>query len=165
MEGGLILEGVIFGSTDNPTYLYDMKDRDRIEINGEWYVREHTLICNDVKRVAAVDPSDLVFSKVITYEEGSFCFEACHLTQESGAPYGEEIVGPFGGMYVKFIDKRIERRDQWVDYAIDNGHFFTGVLEENPDTISECHKIMNQEQLDSFTALLRYIDESKWAEI
>ena len=56
-------------------------NKDRIQINGKWYVAEQP------EEDAKFDPGDLTYFRGAVYETDSSCFEFTNLTNEEGKPY------------------------------------------------------------------------------
>lgn len=125
--------------------------KDRIQINGKWYVAEQPE--EDIK----FNPGDLTYFRGAVYETDSSCFEFTSLTNEEGKPYGGDV-----SFSVEYTDKRFEYRKDWkVDYW-DNVNWFNGLIRGNPDSLPELESSVSKEDAKLFIEALRYLKELEW---
>jgi len=118
--------------------------QDRIQINGVWYVREleekEKAITPLYYRGCLYETDDYIWDCVI-HEEGE---------GESAVPFDVEI---------KFIDKHLE---PWKEEHWDHLSWIKGVLENNPDSMSEARLSMNEQGIKDFKKFLKYLVERGW---
>tara|TARA_R110000868_G_scaffold360225_2_gene622268 strand:- start:1490 stop:1855 length:366 start_codon:yes stop_codon:yes gene_type:complete len=118
--------------------------KDRIQIDGTWYVREYTATSPVVK----VEPIDFQGCVV---ENEHVVFEATRTLDTDGTPYG--------GITIKFTDKRFPR--PWKEEEWDNPRFLRAILVDDPEAIGELHNF-SAEDIDFLQKFLRSLLEKKW---
>jgi hypothetical protein len=129
--------------------------QDRIEINGIWYVREDkqpTPVIDDLNDEDVTDSLDCV------WETDEFCFEATVLLRDNA----EELTDFYGSVYLKITDKRPSDRKDWVEHDADNDKWLLGVLEGNPDSMSEAYEMFDENGIKQFRAFISYLIKKGW---
>jgi hypothetical protein len=116
--------------------------KDRIEINGIWYVKEKPDSFSPIE----LDPVE--FEGVVV-ENDYFCFEATRICRDNGGHYGLDI---------KFTDKRIKpfKEDYW-----DNDSWMKGILNNNPDSLKELPDI-GSDGIRFLQAFLQFLKDEEW---
>ena len=101
---------------------------DRIQINGEWYVKESTTYEGHQKEL------DLAYAEVCSYEVLDYCFDATRMFKDydSSEFYKNEID-------IKFTDKRTKvwKIDNWDSVA-----WLIDVYRGNKDAINDASELM-----------------------
>lgn len=115
-------------------------EKDRIQINGVWYVREDT-IDNEY---------NIVCFEGMTTENNEYCFEATRIMRDDGETF-------FPGVDVKFTNKTSGETEYW-----DNDEWLIGVLEDNSNSIRLALESLNDEGLRLFKQLLNKAKEKGW---
>jgi len=121
-------------------------NKDRIQINGDWYVKEAS------KEEAIV----LVITQTegYTVENDEFCLEATRLIDmETKLPYP-------GDISLEITDKRSSRLDWKRDYW-DNNAFLIGVLSGNKSSL----KLLDSWSKENITFLqkfLKFLKKENW---
>jgi hypothetical protein len=129
--------------------------KNRIEINGVWYVREDAII--DPLDHLEDEELDLTFSEECVYETDKYCFVASRIRQEDSDEFYPDIT-------ITFTDKRSGDRDTWKEEFWDNNNWFKGIIEENSESIKSLN---NETELCSqgkrqFKAFLDRLVEEGW---
>jgi hypothetical protein len=121
--------------------------KDRIQIDGVWYVRE-----NEAKNL----PNITKF-KGMVIESDKYCFEATML-QKDNFPfdYFQDYID------IEFTDKREKpwKVEQW-----DNTAWMKGVLEENPDSLEILRESVCSQGEAELKSLLEEIKTCGWIEM
>jgi hypothetical protein len=136
---------------------------DRIQINGEWYIREQpdaeleAVLHPFRKEIKPLKREDVTAFKGFVYETDKFCYEAT-ITAKSGLFEEGEY---HDNIDIKFTDKRIK---PWVEDHWDSIFWFKGVLENNPESINTLlvGDGMNREDVDKFRSFLAFLKQQGW---
>lgn len=126
--------------------------KNRIQINGEWYVKEN----------ASVEPliskEDLSYSVECCWDGIDWTFKAFLMLE------GDEtdIDSRYSDIFIKIIDKRDSNRDNWLEEGIDNPRWILGVLENNPDSMVDATAMFDSEGLSYFKAFANCLVERGW---
>lgn len=126
--------------------------KDRIQIDGEWYVKE-----SSVEPVVEVAESEITWCKQAIYERDDFCFVVSRLVNEKGEEYGETVV--------EFTDKRPEERRDWVEHYLDNDQFLQAVINKDRDAECQCNEFMSKSQYEHMRQLLSLLSRKGWSEL
>ena len=127
---------------------------DRIEIMGEWYVREKSIKPIEEKLLKI---EDLTHSINCTWENGDWCFKATLLLME-----GENnINNRYEGVSVEITDKRAGGRKDWIIDYIDNPLWIIGVLNGRGD-MESVDKMFDENGLKWFKSFARCLVEKGW---
>jgi len=115
----------------------------RIKIGDVWYVREDALQEEIEMNVISFDGR--------VFETDSYCFEATRLYNDDSTP--------FKGCEIKVTDKRVK---PWKDEYLDNPIWFIGVLENNPESMTEAHEMFCDRGIAEFRAFVRNLISAGW---
>jgi hypothetical protein len=124
-------------------------NKDRIQINGEWYVKENTI-------EPLINPEDVTYSIECVWENTNWCFVATLIVKE------DDFNDCYDDVYLKITDKRNSDREKWVEDDIDNPKFIIGVLRDNPESMEEAIKMFDDEGLKYFKAFALYLIDKGW---
>jgi hypothetical protein len=136
---------------------------DRIQLNGEWYVREQpdieleAILPLSKKEIKPLKREDVTAFKGFVYETDKFCYEATIIAKSGLFEEGEY----HDNIDIKFTDKRIK---PWVEDHWDSMFWFRGVLENNPESTKELliGDRMNREDVDGFRSFLAFLKQQGW---
>lgn len=121
----------------------------RIQINGEWYVKE-----NNIEPL--INPEDVIHSIECVWEDTNWCFVASLIVKE------DDFNDCYDDVYLKITDKRKKNRENWSEEYIDNPKWVLGVLENNPESMEDANKMFDDEGLGYFKAFARYLIDKGW---
>jgi hypothetical protein len=127
---------------------YNMKDR--IQINGEWYVREQSDPVTEPEFELNID--NIIHTKGMLYESDKYYFEAIKMRQRGSDDeyYDCDIV---------FKDKRTK---PWVEEYWDNIFWFRGVLDNNPESLEHLKESVCPQGEAEFKAFLKILKQQGW---
>ncbi len=120
---------------------------DRVNIDGVWYVREDTIIKNNIE----LDP---VHFEGYTVENGDFCFEATIIFKDDDTRYD--------GLTIECTDKRFKDKSDWVIDHWDNDNWLRGILNNNIDSWKDLPDMGKQENTTLFLAFLQFLKNKEW---
>lgn len=126
-------------------------EKNRIQIDGVWYVRE------DLPREEyVVDVDELVDFKGCVYENTDFCWEAIVLFKdyESGEIQPE--------VDIKFTDKRIK---PWKEENWDNPFWVQSLHKGDPEVVTYAEKLMGPKGVKQFQVFLKELVKRGWLNI
>jgi hypothetical protein len=132
--------------------------KNRIQINGEWYVREQSAILHPSrKEIKPLSREDVTGFKGFVYETDKFCYEATIIAKDGLFEEGEY----HDNIDIKFTDKRIK---PWVEDHWDSMAWFKGVSENNPDSINSLinENEMEAEDILEFRSFLAFLKQQGW---
>jgi hypothetical protein len=120
--------------------------KDRIQIDGVWYVRE-------LEPEPETEFLDVQIHTSISvhYENDDYSWEAISLIKDDGSQYD--------GFDIKFTNKNIK---PWKDDYWDNMKWIKGVYENNPDSIKEALEEMNENGIKHFRSFLNELNKIGW---
>ena len=124
-------------------------NKERIQINGEWYVKENTI-------EPLIDPKDVTYSVECIWEDTNWCFVASLTAKE------DDFNDCYDDVYLKITDKRIKGREDWVETDVDNPKWILDVLENNPESIKDANEMFGDEGLKYFKAFALYLIDKGW---
>ncbi len=125
-------------------YLKENKMKERIQIDGVWYIRETE---------PQPDFIDVEITKSMSalYENDDYCWEAIKLLNDDDTPQDD--------IYVEFIDKKINPKK--IDYW-DNMLWIKSVYENNPDSIAQALEMMTDDGILHFRSFLNELKKMGW---
>jgi hypothetical protein len=120
---------------------------DRIQVNGEWYVKESTTKSQPVEL-------DLTHFEGCVYENSKYCFEVTRIYRDynRGEFYPDSVS-------VEFTDKRTQPRktDDW-----DNTSWLRGIYDNDRTSINEALEVMDMDGVTELKALVGELIEKGW---
>lgn len=122
----------------------------RIQINGTWYIRE------DAVKEAAIEVKDVTWFNGAVYENDEICFEATILTKEDGSEYSKHSEPS-----IQYTDKTVDRDKRKDDY-IDNPVYLLGLVEDDPESLSDVKTYLNPRQIAHLKAFINILIEKGW---
>jgi hypothetical protein len=127
--------------------------KDRIEINGVWYIREDLADSEEF----LLDPTNFEGCVV---ENKEWCFEATRLVSDIG---GNDLFPC--DVDLKVTDKRGDTRDDWKEDNWDNPGFLRGILNNDREamsiiTVSPIN--MDAKGIKYLQLFLKHLQTKKW---
>jgi hypothetical protein len=118
---------------------------DRIQVNGEWYVKELTTPPVEL---------DLTYYEGCVYENSKYCFEVTRIYRN----YNKDEFYP-DSVSVEFTDKRVQPRktDDW-----DNTSWLRGIYDNDRTSINEALEVMDMDGVTELKALVGELIEKGW---
>lgn len=129
-------------------------EKDRIQIDGVWYVRETTKPIPDPLRMTVIEEFDVTRSLTRIWENDDWAFEAKILL----APDGIALEDTWGDCWIQITDKN----DPWREYDIDNPRWMLGVFEGDPESMEEANNMMTPEGIRLFRGFLSLLIKNRW---
>ena len=127
--------------------------KDRIQIDGVWYVKEQ-----DTNTVQELQPSDVTNYIGCVYETDAFCWEATMI-------YRDDLETLYPDVSVEFTDKRDADRENWIVEYWDNTKWFQGVYNNDPESLVDARATMDVKGINDFRTFLKYIEQRGWIDL
>jgi len=124
---------------------YNMEDR--IQLNGEWYVREQP---NPEPELDITD--NIIRFRGISYESDKYVFEAT-IIRKPGSEF------EYYDCDIEFKDKRTR---PWTEDLWDNPTWVKGVLNDNHESLVELRKTVCPQGEAEFKAFLKILKQEGW---
>lgn len=120
--------------------------KDRIQINGEWYVKENNTPKTNIK------DDDVTFFEGCVYETDNYCWEATRIYKS----YADKIFYPSCDIDIEFTDKTQKpfKSEHWDNYI-----WFNGILSGDDEAYLSALELMGVEGVDHFKAFLKKLVE------
>jgi hypothetical protein len=122
--------------------------KDRIQVDGVWYVRE-----NKTLPIVEIKPRDVTNSLSCTWESDEWCFEATVILKDEAKDLTDIYTDP----WIEITDKRPANRDDWKKDNSDNPNWFIGVLEGSDESMEDANKIFDEQGLAEFRGFISYL--------
>jgi hypothetical protein len=118
-------------------------NKDRIQIDGVWYVKEDNQNDEPIKL-------EVVETQGYLVENTNFSYEATRIGNDEG--------GFYEGVDIQVTDKRSKpwKEDNW-----DNSNWMRGVLEYDPESWKELPDL-GSEDIKFLMAFLQYLKDKEW---
>ena len=130
-------------------------NKDRIQIDGVWYVKESAQT-----QPIQINPGDVTLSLERCWETRDWCFTATVIMKDSDC-----LDDFYPDPSVKITDKRLGNNDTWITHESDNPRWMLGVLDDSPDSMPDAIEIFGTGGLEEFRAFIRHLIEANWIEI
>jgi acetone carboxylase gamma subunit len=128
--------------------------KDRILIDGVWYVRE-----TSETKLKEIQNDDVTHSQRKTWETSNWCFEATVIMRDNAETLDDHYPGPM----VIITDKRPSERKDWVIHDdIDNPSWVLGVYEGDPEFMPDAHEMMDDNGIEEFRLFIGYLIKIGW---
>jgi hypothetical protein len=128
----------------------------RIEINGVWYVREDAI--TDPLDYLEAEEMDVTDSLVCSWECTDWAFEASVIMKDGA----ENLTDCYATPYITITDKRVKRKEYWKEHSTDNPYWMKGILENNPESLSEAREFIDYDGLKHFRMFLNHLVNKGW---
>jgi hypothetical protein len=129
--------------------------KDRIEINGIWYVKEdkqHTLVIDEIDDGNVTDSLDCI------WETHEYCFIATVLLRD----IAEELTDFYRSPFFKITDKRTGGKKDWVEHDVDNTNWLLEVLEGDSDSMESAYEMFDENGIKQLRTFISYIIKKGW---
>jgi hypothetical protein len=115
-------------------------NKDRIQIDGVWYVKEFQPEINIINFIGCV------------YENDEYCWEATKI-------YEDDAKTLYPGVDIKFTDKRVK---PWKVEYWDNNIWIKAIHDGEPQTLAEAKEDMSNEGVNEFRQFVKILIEKGW---
>ena len=125
--------------------------KDRIEVNGVWYIKENTIVQPTISQLdSGVKYDGMVF------ESDLYSFDCTRIYDEDGNLYKD------GNVCIKFTDKSIihdidKSQEHW-----DNVDWMCGILENEVEAIDEAMESLCSQGLIELKEVVKELVEKGW---
>jgi hypothetical protein len=117
--------------------------KDRIQIDGEWYVKEP-----NVKEIIL----DVVSYEKCVVENDSFCYEAIRIKRDEDKSF-------YNSIDIKVTDKR---EKPWKEEIWDNNLYLKLILKNDSESLKSLN--YNEDELLFLKTFLQYLVKENWLE-
>ena len=128
--------------------------KDRIEVNGVWYIKEDTIV---QPTISQLEPG-IKYDGFI-FESNLYAFDCTRIYDEDGNLYKD------GNLCIKFTDKSKGEGDQkeWgIDEIWDNADWMCGILENEVEAIDEAMESLCSQGLVELKEVLTTLRIAAW---
>jgi hypothetical protein len=131
-------------------------EKERICIDGQWYVREDSATAATKKATHALNMDNINHCIDIEYDASPWKFNAQLFLLDDA----EAITDHYSGLYMRI--ENTKESPAAVDNS-DNNSWLIGVLEENPESMGDADDIFgdDKEGLAAFQAFIQYLVDTK----
>jgi hypothetical protein len=119
-------------------------EKNRIQIDGVWYVKEDTIDHGPEKEL------DVTCFEGMVTEDDKYCFEVTRIMRDDGETF-------YPGVSIKFTNKTSNKIEYW-----DSDEWLIGVLEADPDSIESASECLDPNGLKLFRQFVSKIKERGW---
>jgi hypothetical protein len=127
--------------------------KDRIQVDGVWYVRETSTL-----PIVEIKPRDVTNSLSCTWESDEWCFEATVILKDEA----KDLTDIYADSWVEITDKRPANRDDWKKDNSDNPRWFIGVYEGNPESMPEAEEMLDEQGIAEFRGFIGHLIDKGW---
>ena len=125
-----------------------MINKDRIQIDGEWYIKESIINPMETRELTA---KDLTHYEGFVYETDDYCWEATRVFKDDNSLHD--------AVMVKFTDKTVHDFEPEI---WDNSSWFLDLFEGGPESLLEAKASMNEEGIRIFREFIGVLIEENW---
>ena len=125
--------------------------KDRIEVNGVWYIKENTIV---QPTISELEPG--IKYDGFVFESNLYAFDCTRIYDEDGNLYKD------GNVCIKFTDKSIihdidKSQEHW-----DNVDWMCGILENEVEAIDEAMESLCSQGLIELKEVVKELVEKGW---
>ena len=125
--------------------------KDRIEVNGVWYIKENTIVQPTISQLdSGVKYDGMVF------ESDLYSFDCTRVYDEDGNLYKD------GNLCIKFTDKSIIHDIDKFQEHWDNVDWMCGILENEVEAIDEAMESLCSQGLIELKEVVKELVEKGW---
>ena len=129
--------------------------KDRIQVDGIWYIRESSTL-----PIVEIKPRDVTNSLSCTWESDNWCFEATVILREEAVDLTDIYTALID---IVITDKRNPDRDKWIEHnGIDNPTWFIGVYKGNPESMPEAEEMLDEQGIAEFRGFIKHLIDKGW---
>jgi hypothetical protein len=123
--------------------------RDRIQIDGVWYVREKE------EPLVKIKEEDVSNYLSCCWESANWYFKASSILKDDAKTLNDV----YRDIDIEILNKKSPNRERTHS---DNPNWFWGVLEGNPESMESADEVFDEVGLREFKAFLNYLIEKNW---
>jgi hypothetical protein len=127
---------------------------ERVQINGEWYVKESSIQENPNGQEINLDLKP-THTESLIIESSNYCFECVRC-------YKDNDVDFYDGIDIEFTDKRPARREDWIIENWDNMSWIKGVWKNDPESMKILKETLDAQGIKEFRFLLSELIIREW---
>jgi len=124
---------------------------DRIQINGEWYVKESTITTQPIEEEICIEATHC---ESLIFETDECSFNAHRIYRDDDETF-------YDGISIEFTDKR-PPRDKWKMEYWDNENWFLGILNNNEDSLEHAREILSDKAINELKYVIKQLIERGW---
>ena len=129
--------------------------KDRIQVDGVWYVRENITL-----PILEINPNEVTNTLGCIWESDNWCFQATAILREEAVDLTDIFTTIID---IVITDKRNSDRDKWIEHdAVDNSTWFIGVYEGNPESMPEAEEMMDEQGIAEFRGFIGHLIGKGW---
>jgi hypothetical protein len=128
--------------------------KDRIQINGEWYVKEDTITQEEI-----INTEELSHTIQCAWENENWCFRASLFLKGDETDINNRCANGFD---IEITHKRPKDIKDWVVTNVDNLSWIKRILENKPKSIEYAYEIFDNDGLKYFKAFLNCLFKKGW---
>jgi hypothetical protein len=129
--------------------------KERIQVDGIWYVRETSILpIVEIKEMSVTNTLGCI------WESDNWCFEATAILRDEA----EDLTDIYNQIIdIVITDKRSENRDEWIEHdSCDNSRWFIGVLEGDSDSMEEADEMLDAQGIAEFRGFISHLIDKGW---
>lgn len=129
--------------------------KDRIQVNGVWYVREtSTLPIVEIEEMLVTNTLSCI------WESDNWAFEATVILRDEA----EDLTDIYEDcVSIEITDKRPADRDEWIEHdPVDNSNWFIGVLDGSDESMPEAEEMMDEQGIAEFRGFIKHLIDKGW---
>ena len=125
--------------------------KDRIEVNGVWYIKEDTIV---QPTISQLEPG--VKYDGMVFESDLYAFDCTRIYDEDGCLYKD------GNVSIKFTDKSVVHDIEKFQEHWDNEAWMQGVIEDDVEAIEEAMNSLCSQGLVELKEVLTTLRADAW---
>lgn len=125
---------------------------ERIEINGEWYVKESSLTKTQPEDSIHIEST---LCQHLIFETDECCFDVSRIYRDDEETF-------YDGVEIKFTDKRPADRDNWKIEHWDNDRWLVNVLNNNEEALLSARESLSERGISELKYVIRQLIERGW---
>ena len=125
--------------------------KDRIEVNGVWYIKENTIV---QPTISELEPG--IKYDGMVFESDLYSFDCTRVYDEDGNLYKD------GNLCIKFTDKSIIHDIDKFQEHWDNVDWMCGILENEVEAIDEAMESLCSQGLIELKEVVKELVEKGW---
>ena len=122
---------------------------ERIEINGEWYVKESST--NKTEDSICIDP---ILTEHILFETEECVFDVSRMYRDDEETF-------YDGVSIEFTDKRKSYAD-WKEELWDNDRWLIGVLQNDEEPLASARESLSEKGISELKYVIKQLVKRGW---
>jgi hypothetical protein len=129
--------------------------KDRIQVDGVWYVRETSTL-----PIVEIDEMLVTNTLGCIWESDNWCFEATAILKDEATNLKDIYTAIID---IAITDKRPANRDLWIEHEpCDNPTWFIDVYEGNPESMIEAEEMLDEQGIAEFRGFIGHLIDKGW---